>query len=89
MFPKNVGEQGQLPMFLKILIVWGMWEQCSPCSSKVFGEREQFLKFLKVFGEHEQFLNLLKSVWGTETVPQGPQKCFREHFGELWGTGTP
>ena len=60
----------------------------------------------KVFGEQEQFPKFLKSVWGTGVVPQVPQKVFGEQeqfpkflkivlgnilgdFEELWGIGVP
>ena len=48
-------EQKQFPKFLKTLIVWETWEQCSPSSSKGVWRT----------GAVPQFL---KSVWGEGTV---------------------
>ena len=43
-------------------------------------------QFPKNIGEREHIPVFLKSIWGTGTVPQVPQKYLGDILGNIWGT---
>ena len=69
------------------------------CPRELWGTVPMFPKYV---GEQERFPKFLKSIWGTGTAPQVPQKYLGNRnsspssskvlwgtFGELWGTCRP